>query len=809
MENNLNTNQNINSMQQVENSEDETLSLRDLLEIVLKNWKWFALSILVGGIIAWFYAYTRTPVYTRQAVILVKDDAGTSSNRRTALNTATLMQMNGVLGSTSVKNELYILRSYQLMQEVVRNLGLDVMYCYRHKLKDYTLYKERPVTVEFKDEFTHSISFRLQVTSNHECTISEVFCGEKFEKVEYQKTIPYGQEVETPFGRIEVKLHEKALERFLGETLEVRRYSVEDAAIITCNKISTSEMDKESTLVIITCSDTNIRRADETLSAILEAYKRSIIKNKNEIAQSTADFIDDRIAQVSIELGGVEDELAGFKQRNGLVDIKANADIFLNQTAAARQRTIQAESQYSLVQYLVDYVKRNSQGFNLIPSMGGVADAGIQTQIAQFNQLMLKRNSLIANANEDSPSIVEIDANLEQMRQAILASLEGFSASLKLQLQQAQKDERGLGSTLTSVPQKEKEFIDISRQQAIKETLFTFLLNKREETALQLAITEANISIVEHPFGNRSPVSPRRRMILLVGLMIGALLPLAYFYVKNLLYMGVRGRKDIETFTTIPLLGEIPHRKEGLSDAVIVVDEQTDDSLGEAFRMLRFSMGFVNRDARVIMFTSTMPGEGKTFISRNFAATLGITGKKVLLVDTDIRKRTQSKLSLKGRRDGLTSYLSGSTDDLQSLIVTLSKEHNVDFLPAGITPPNPAELLMSNRLDECFEKLKTMYDYVIIDNVPAQVVADAGIVNRVADMTIYVIREGKLDRRYLPELERLHKEGKFNNLCIVLNDSDIEKKKYGYGYGYGYRAEQENKGLKRFFRRWKRHHSQS
>ena len=436
------------------------------------------------------------------------------------------------------------------------------------------------------------------------------------------------------------------------------------------------------------------------------------------------------------------------------------------------------------------------QGHNLIPSLGGVADVGIQTQISQFNQLMLQRNNLASTAGEESPSIKDLDANLDQMRQAIIASLEGFSASLKLQLQQARKDEQGLNTTMHAVPQKEKEFIDISRQQAIKETLFTFLLNRREETALQLAITEANISIVEHPFGSKHPVAPRRRIIMLLGLLAGLIIPLVYFRTKALLNMTVRGRRDIESFTTIPVLGEVPHRRDGLDDSAIVVNNESDDALGEAFRLLRFSTNFIKRDARVIMFTSTMPGEGKTFISRNFSATIGITGKRVVLVDTDIRKRTQSRLSSTERRGGLTSYLSGSSTDLKSLIVTNGIAENVDFLPAGITPPNPAELLMSDRLDECMAELRQMYDYVIVDNVPAQVVADAGIVNRVADLTIYVVREGKVDRRYLPELERLHQEGKFNNLCIVINDASMEKKVYGYGY----KAEEPKRGLRRLFK---------
>lgn len=780
-----------------ESTDENFFSLRDVLETVQTKWFYFLLSVILFGALSWFYLSSRTPLYQRHAVILVKDDAtGSTSSKRSALNTSSLMQLNGVLGGTSVKNELYILRSYQLMREVVKTLGLDVRYDYRYRMRHISLYKERPVTVDFKSEYRHPLRFQLTVDGAGGYTISNVRYGERLQKLEYAKSFSYGDSVDAPFGQFVVTLNEKALERFAGESITVTRYSVEDAAILTCSQVSTSEMDKESTLVILNCTDSNIRRADDILSSILDAYKKSIIQNKNEIAQSTADFIDDRIALISIELGEVENEMAQFKQRNGLMDIKANADAFLGQTTAARQRTIQAETQYNLVQYLADYVSRNMQGHNLIPSLGGVADVGIQTQISQFNQLMLQRNNLAATAGDESHSVQELDNNLAQMRQAIIASLEGFSASLKLQLQQARKDEQGLNTTMHAVPQKEKEFIDISRQQAIKETLFTFLLNRREETALQLAITEANISIVEHPFGSKHPVAPRRRIIMLLGLLAGVIVPLVYFRTKALLNMTVRGRRDIESFTTIPVLGEVPHRRDGLDDSAIVVNNESDDALGEAFRLLRFSMNFIKRDAHVIMFTSTMPGEGKTFISRNFSATIGITGKRVVLVDTDIRKRTQSRLSSTERRGGLTSYLSGTATDLQSLIVKNGIAENVDFLPAGITPPNPAELLMSDRLDECVAELRQMYDYVIVDNVPAQVVADAGIVNRVADLTIYVVREGKVDRRYLPELERLHQEGKFNNLCIVINDASMEKKVYGYGY----KAEEPKRGLRHLFK---------
>ena len=763
---------------------DDMFSLRDIFDVFLVNWKWFLLSVIVCVVLARLYLASQLYVYQRQAVMLVKDDASGSGGRRSNISTDALMQLNGVLAGTSVKNEVYILHSFQLSQEVARNLHLDVMYNYKERLRNYSLYNERPVTVDFLQPFVAPVIFEMDIKSANECYIHDVRMGKPLTKSSYSSDARIGQMLQTPFGKMVITPKTENIKEFIGKTITVTRISIDDAAIIIMNKCSSGEIDKESTLVRITCNDTSIERADDILSGLLDAYKQSIIEDKNQIAQSTAAFIDSRIQLIHQELSDVEGKMAEFKQNSGLVDIKANAETFLNQSSTARQRTIQSEMQYSMVQYLVDYLTENSKGNSLIPTMGGINDVGIQNQIARYNEMMLSRNRLAENTSENSPTIKELDSNLSQMHSTVLASLKGYASSLKVQLDKAKAEENGILGTISAVPQKEKQVIDITRQQTIKETLYTFLLNKREETALQLAITEANIRIVEHPFGSTSPIGPRTKVITLMALLIGLAVPFAFFQFKERLNMSVRDRKDVEANTTIPILGEIPHRKSGASDSQIIVSSQNEDVMGEAFRLLRFNTTFINKDARVIMFTSTMPGEGKTFISRNFAATLGMAGKKVVLVDTDIRKRTQSKLSSKGRSQGLTSYLSGAVDDITTLVVRQDEACNLDMLPAGITPPNPAELLMSDRLEQCMEELKKHYDYVVVDNVPAQVVADAGIVNRIADLTIYVIREGKIDRRYLPELERLHQEGKFNHLCIVLNDCLNRNRRYGYGYGY-------------------------
>lgn len=782
------------------NTED-AISLRDILDTFLHHWLWFVVSAILFVAAARVYLATKNNVYQRQAVMLVKDDNSGSGGRRSNISTDALMQLNGVLAGTSVQNEVYILHSFQLACEVARQLQLDVTYGMKSGLRTISLYDERPFTINFISQFEVPARFSFTVDSPKGGTISKVVYGDPMEKSDFTAKVEWGKAVKTPFGEFVASPDEQYLAEFVGKTIIVNHTSLEDAAIMVYNQVTSAEVDKESTLVRITCTDTNIQRADDILSCMLEAYKHSIIEDKNQIAKSTSEFIEERIGLIQQELSEVEGQMADFKQASGLVDIKSTSEAILQQSSSARQRTVQAETQYSMVEYLVEYLTEHISDNSLIPTMGGISDAGITAQISNYNNLMLQRNRLAENTSPNSPTLKDMDANLSQMRGAVLASLKGYSSSMKLQVDRARAEESGLRSNLHSVPQKEKKGIDIARQQTIKETLYTYLLNKREETALQLAITEANIRVVERPFGSRQPIAPRTKVITLAALLLGIIVPFLFFRIKEMLNSTIRGRKDLEKYTTIPFLGEIPLQRKGFDKSGIVVEEDSGSIITEAFRLLRFNLPFINKDARVIFFTSTMPGEGKTFVSCNMAATLGLTGKKVILIDSDIRKRTQSRLSSMDSGFGLTSYLSGNVDDVMSLVQTKSKESNLDFLPAGVTPPNPAELLMSDRLEMLIEELKKHYDYIVVDSVPAQVVADAGIVNRVADVSIYILREDKVDRRYLPELERLYQENRFKKLCLVLNCSSSKYRKYGYGYGYAYGYGDSTKKKRRFGRK--------
>ncbi len=778
----ITTQNSINQQQE----DGDFLSLREILEFFLNNWKWFVFSAFICVGLMFFYLATKPNVYQREAVILVKDDSNSPAGRSPGVSTDALMQLNGVMMGSNVQNEVYILQTHQLMVEVVKKLRLDVSYTMDAGLKTLSLYDVKPFEANFLDEYTLPVSFTVTPLSASEYRITDVRV--KGEEAEFECTGRYGEEVNGPFGRLVLQSQPTGEEDFQDKEIIVSRAEVSLAAAAYRARLSTSEVDKMSTLVRLVFTDTNTKRADDVLHAVLEAYKQSIIADKNQIAQSTAAFLNERVLLINKELSVVEGRLASFKQKNKLVDIEQNARAYLDQGRVARERSIQLESQVSVVKYLCDFLKNSTGGDDLIPSLGGVGDAGIQSQIMEYNKVMLQRNRLIVNSGEDSPVVAELDRNLAAMRKSVLSSMEGYMASLNVQLAKARKEEDGIGSMLHSVPDKEQQALDIAREQAIKETLYTYLLQKREETALQLAITEANIRLVEPPYGVPVPIAPRRSMYLLVALLVGLALPIGVYKVYEMLNVGVRGRKEIEAQTTIPILGEIPRYRGVKKDREALIAPTDNDPVTEAFRILRFNLDFVREGANAIMFTSTTPGEGKTFVSRNFAAALSMTGKRVVLLDADIRKRTQSHLAGHLNQEGLTSYLNGSQTDLKKLIRPLSDTYNIDFLPAGILPPNPAELLMSSRLETCVAQLKEMYDFVVIDNVPAQVVADAAIVNRVADLTLYVIRDRKLDRRFLPELQHLYEGNIFNRLYIVINDSHVEAKRYGYGNygGFGY-----------------------
>ena len=784
-----------------EEQDNSVISLHDLWNFLCTQWKWFIFSAIICMGLAKLYLATKNSTYQRQAVILVKEEQPMPYRRGDAL-----AQINGMMGASSVANECYILGSRQLAKEVAKKLKLNVTYDLKKRLKNVSLYDQKPFTARFTDEETIPAAFEMKVLSDNSVEISKIKYANANDSLiidESKQVVAFRDTIATPAGRLVLVPDTAYLGKFIGATIYVNHLTEESATNSVAARISAGEIDKKTTLIAITCVDTNVKRADDILNTLMETYKRSLVEDKNMVTESTLDFVEERMQLVYDELDEVERNLADFKEANKWADAALNAQNTLSQSNVAHARTIDLQKQQAAAKYLLDYLKKNSQGTNLIPTLGGLADAAIQNQIAKYNEMRLQRNRLADDTGEGSIGVVELDANLKEMRQSLIASMEGYVNTINLQVKQALDEERTLMGDLQSIPRQEKKAMDIARQQEIKQELYKYLLTKREEAEMQLAASNPNVRVVEQPFGSRHPIAPRRLVIMSAGLLIGLLLPFGVFYVFSMFNMSVRGRKDIETYTTLPIMGEIPRKKGKLSGSGIEVSESSTDLLSEAFLLMRYNLTFMNKDARAIMFTSTTPAEGKSFVSRNFAKTLTIGDHKVILVDCDIRRHTQSKVLNNNHVGGLTNYLAGSIDDVDSLITTVQGEANMYMLPAGPIPPNPTELVMSERMKQLVERLKEQYDYVILDCVPAHMMADAAVVSHLSDLTAYVIRDNGIDRRFLPELERIHKEGKFNNLCVVINDINNKNNKgysYDYKYTYNYKCGDEKKYSRAFKR---------
>lgn len=772
----------------------------------LQNWYWFTLSVIVCVALGWIYLQRQSRVYERQSVMLIEEantSGGNMPNMRRASrsNMTSLLELNGVSVGDNLKNEIFIISSKRLMQRVVEKLNLDVDYLIDEGLHHVPLYKdERPVEIIFQSPYTQEMAAKTKQASlnfdvkkkNANTVVLTGFKDKEGNKLP-DISAQLGQTLQTPVGKLSV-LRGKSFNQWANEEVHVSRMPISFAANLYQSKLSASEFDKETSLIVLTCLDTHTKRADDILNTLYDTYKEDVVENKNRVALSTAQFIDERLQIIGNELSTVETQLADFKKRNQLIDFKLTSQAVLTETSTAHQQTLAIETQLNVAQFLNEYLSNHTNDKDLIPTLN-LGDAGVNQQIAAFNTLMNQRNTLASNSSEQQTVVREMDRQLTQTRQAIASSLQNHINALKLQLRDARLNENLLTGQIAGAPDMEKQGIDIQRQQALKEALYTYLLNKREEVALQQAINEANVRLVEGPIGNRQ-VSPRSMVIMLLALGIGFAIPALIIWLMMTLDVTVHSRKDIENATTIPLLGEIPHMKNA-TGKTLINELPNDAPLVEAFRIMRFSLNYIRHATQVIMTTSTTPGQGKSFISRNVCITFAMMGKRTLLIDADIRKRTLSAHF--GHHMGLTAYLSDNFTKVEDIIVKDGIAPGVDFMPAGSLPPNPSELLMSDRLDELMGKLREQYDQIIIDCTPMFSVADAGIVNRVVDITFFVVRAGVQERDFLPELERMYQENRLENLCIVLNDVKENASRYGgnygsgYGYGYGYGRTQSRK----------------
>ena len=799
-----------NSNPESENLFKRTVSIGELLRKSLKNWYWFCLSAALFLGVGVYYLLSTSPIYHREAAVLIKDARRGSA----ASELSAFADIAGISTRRSVDNELYVLQARRLMVEVVDRLNLTVNYSMKSGLRTNTLYKTSPIEVTFAAQADSTATapvvkpckFTAVLNQDGSVTISEFECAgqEPNEFENFTVTGNLGAFIELPSGIIVINTTSHYNEEVIGKEIFVSKGDKNAIATAYRNRVKMSVPTKMTSVINLSLNDVVPQRAEDILNTLIDVYNDDAVYDKQIVAEATAEFITERLGVIGQELSNIDGDIKHFKDRNNIVDIKTEAARRTEGAMRYEQEIAATGAQLAISKYICDYLSDSSQEVKIIPATTFDGNAAIVAQIVNYNDLVTRRLRLGDN-NENSPLVIQLDESISSTKGAILAALGSNIKALEIKLNNLEAEERKINNRIGAVPKQEQEYLSIARQQKIKEELYLYLLTKSEENAISLAITERPARIVDNAFGPLVPVSPNKSLILLAMLIMGLGLPLAIIYLRILTDSKVQGKKDIVKFCTVPYLGDIPIY-EGHLTRSIAVRESGRDKVSEAFKILRTNMGFMSggNKQQVILTTSSNAHAGKTFVSMNLGMTLAFSGNKVLMVDLDLRRRTLSKhMGQRSNPNGATKYLSSADTNINEIISNSGLHENFDFIYAGLQPPNPAELLMSNRLDQLFDECRKLYDYIIIDSVPALIIADAMITSRVADLSIYVVREGLLERQQLPDINSLHAEKKLNNMCIVLNGASENRQSYGYSYRYQYTSgsDKNNHGWRKFFKK--------
>ncbi len=755
---------------------EQGVNLADVFLYLASKWKWFLLSVAVLGGLSWYHWAKSPLVYYRSATVIIKDPSSKTS-------TAGLDRFDNFINKVNVANEILQFRSKRLMREVVTRLHADVSYTVQDGLRRTELYTSSPVAVRFPDASPEQ-SLGLTVTAKDKGHVQlGGFQGFGPSAEGRSLTVRLGDTVSVSPGlRVVVTATNDYGTGWQGRPVEVRKSPLDAVADRYRNSIGIQQEEEESSILTLSVKDNSAARAEDVLNMLITVYNEEAIKDKNQVAVNTADFINERLIIISRELGGVETELEDFKRTNLVVDLGATTGYTMGDAQKYGTEALELETQLRLAGYIKEYLTDPSKETGLIPSNTGISDMNIENQITLYNTAKLKRDRLLGESSENNPVVLELNNSLRSMKQSIIRAVDNLIVSLDVKRQDATARERRAQGRVLSIPRKEREMLSIERQQKIKESLYLYLLNKREENALSQAMADNNARVIDSADGPSGPVAPNRNRMLALGVLSGLFLPGVVFLCILFMDTRVRSRKEIEGALTVPFLGTIPYDRKRKGADLTEGEADGGSAVSEAFRVLRTNMSFMSRKGssqQVVTFTSFNEGAGKTFVARNLALSLTYAKKRVVLLDLDIRKGTLSRHFGAGHV-GVTNYLADPSLTVDDVIQHLEA---FDIVPAGAVAPNPAELLMDERLDSLVSELRSRYDYVVADNVPVGLIADASIANRIADLTLFVVRAGRLDRRQLPDIERLYADHKLRNMAVVLNGVDHHGNGYGYGYG--------------------------
>ena len=784
---------------QQELEEGSSFDFKIIYTTLILNWQWFVLSLIICLSAAAIMLRYTTPMYQSYAKLLIKDDnnGGRRGGRSYIANSSTLGMMTNTEG---LDNEMEILKSTALATEAVKQLKLYTVYTLEGHIKDHLLYKNQPVNVDLDaahiETLKRPISLVIDKDENGKLNVTGTYTTMPEDPDKPSKTYAINRTFDALPARIITSV---GIITFTTNTLSpmpddrnelVTIYPPKMIAGKYSGALTVNQLSKSTSIASLTLTDEMPQRANDYLKQLVFSYNMQANEDKNEIAMRTEQFINSRLEKINTELGATEGSLEATKRQYKIVNPEATGALGYTNTDQFTQKLADMDMQIELLHSLQQYMNEPSNKYQTLPSNVGLNDAAASTLINDYNKIVMERNRLLRSANENSPTITPLTAQLDDLSSSIRRAMTQVQRNAQIQRNSILQEYNRYSSMIYSSPEQERVLNQIGRQQEVKSGLYLMLLQKREENSISLAATADKGKLIDDPvsFGQ---ISPKKSIILLIALVIGLAIPAIVLFLINFFRYKIEGHEDVARLTTLPIIGDVAIASEtAKTKADIVVHENQNNVMEEVFRSIRSNIQFMlKEDQKVIMFTSTTSGEGKTFTAANLAVSFALLGKKVLVMGLDIRKpRLTNLFELKDKNIGITNLLvhdNPTHEDICANILNSGVNRNLDIMPAGPIPPNPAELVSRESLDNIFAALRKEYDYIIVDTAPVGLVTDTLMIARVADLTVYMCRADYTPKSSFEFINSLSAQKKLPQVSIVINGIDMSKKKYGYYYGYG------------------------
>lgn len=771
---------------------EQKMTPKELFDVIISQWRWILLSLAICIGLAVFFLAWKQESYTRTTQVEIKDenDSGASS----AL--AMFSDLGIGQGTNNLYNEMAYFESPDLIAKVVKRLGLQTNYMMKKGLRSTVLYGSScPVKVDFLSLSDNAGgSFRMKIDENENIFLDKFVL--KDEKLNFDQKAPFkfGQTVMTPLGKIKIEKtpyfgKDKEEEDDKSYKIGVFHSSIYGAVESWLNKLTVDELRKEASIAELSIVDGSPRRAEDFLNTMIEIYNEDWVENKNKVALASSEFIEQRLQSLSKELEEVDSDISDYKSSNQIPDLVASATLDLSEDQVARKEMLELNNQLQMAKYLKDYVESPDADDKVLPVNSGVSSPTLDAQIANYNTMVLNRNSVLSNSSAENPVVQTLNSHIADLRKVVISSIDNQIQFLNGQIKNLSKEKGRIEKNISANPEQTRFLLGIGRQQTVKETLYIYLLQKREENQLNQAFVAYNTRIIASPHGDQERTSPNSKAVLALAIFMGLAMPIGFFYVRAVSNTKVRDRKDLKGLT-MPFLGEIPkvnRKKYDDKDHMLVVSPGNRNVVNEAFRVARTNLNFMlseDEKCPVVMVTSFNPGSGKSFVTVNLAMSLAIRGKRVLVIDGDMR-RNSSSAYVGDPEVGFAQVLMGKIKNVDEVVVKGKLHENLDILPGGKTPPNPTELLENGRLAPMVEQLRQEYDVIFIDNAPIQMIADGRIFSTVCTNTIFVIRAGLFERGLLSELENVYRSKEYKSMSLLLNGTAVGGSYGSYGSYYG------------------------